>query len=170
MSNNQNAELKALLARFTKAVETNDGAGLAGLFTPDGTYVDYFFGPYTGATAIASMLAHFHQDARDYSWTFFDGISDGTVGYARYAFSYVSKMKESAGRAVVFEGMSCFKLANGKIAHYSEVFDRGSALAQLDFAPERMKKSLVRFAQKQNVKPEPRDHAERVKKLGASVV
>ena len=159
-----------LLARFTKAVEANDGRGLAALFTPGGTYVDYFFGPYPGPDAIAGMLAHFHEDARDYSWTFFDPVSDGKVAYARYMFSYVSKMKESTGRAVVFEGMSCFKLEGGKIVHYSEVFDRGSALAQLDFAPERMKKSLVRFAQKQNVRPEAAAHAERVRKLGASVV
>ena len=160
---------KDMLAKFTRAVETNDGAGLAGLFTPGGTYVDYFFGPYTGSQAIAGMLAHFHEDARDYSWTFLDPVSDGRTGYARYVFSYVSKMKDSAGKAVVFEGMSCFKLEDGRIAHYSEVFDRGSAMAQLDFAPERMKKSLVRFARKQNERPEAGAHAERVKKLGASV-
>lgn len=163
-------DLKDILGRFTKAVETNDGAGLASLFTADGTYVDYFFGPFTGAEAIAGMLAHFHEDARDYSWTFFDPVCDGKVGYARYMFSYVSKMKDSAGKAVVFEGMSCFKLRDGKIAHYSEVFDRGSALAQLDFVPERLKKTLVKFAQKQNVRPEAAAHATRVKKLGASVV
>ena len=164
------SDFKDTLAKFTKAVETNDGRGLAALFTPDGTYVDYFFGPYTGADAIIGMLAHFHEDARDYSWTFFDPVGGGHVAYARYMFSYVSKMKDSAGRAVVFEGMSCFKLTDGKIAHYSEVFDRGSALAQLDFPAERMKKSLLRFAQKQNVRPEAGAHAERVKKLGASVV
>lgn len=163
-------DLKAIIAQFTKAVEANDGPGLADLFSPDGTYVDYFFGPYTGPQAIAGMLGHFHQDARDYSWTFFEPVSDGTTGYARYLFSYVSKMPESAGKAVVFEGMSCFKLKDGKITHYSEVFDRGSAMAQLDFAPERMKKSLVRFAQKQNLRPEAKTHVERVKKLGASVV
>lgn len=163
-------DFRDILSRFTKTVETNDGKGLAALFTPDGTYVDYFFGPYAGAEAIAGMLAHFHEDARDYSWTFFDPVCDGHVGYARYMFSYVSKMKDSANRAVVFEGMSCFKLKDGKIANYSEVFDRGSAMAQLDFPPERMKKSLVRFAQKQNVRPEAGIHAERVKKLGGSVV
>ena len=162
---------KALLGQFTKAVETNDGKGLSALFAPDGTYVDYFFGPYTGAEAIAGMLAHFHEDARDYAWTFFDPVCNGDVGYARYMFSYVSKMKDSAGKAVVFEGMSCFKLQDGKIIHYSEVFDRGSAMAQLDFPSERMKKSLLRFAQKQNSdRPEAGAHAERVKKLGASVV
>jgi ketosteroid isomerase-like protein len=164
------SEIQDLIAKFTKAVEANDGKGLAALFTPDGTYVDYFFGPYQGPEAIAGMLAHFHEDARDYKWTFFDPISDGKTAYARYMFSYVSKMKDSAGRAVVFEGMSCFKLQNGKIAHYSEVFDRGSAMAQLDFSSERMKKSLTRFAQKQNVRPEASLHAERVKKLGASTV
>ena len=164
------SEIQDIITRFTKAVETNDGHGLASLFTPDGTYIDYFFGPYTGPDAIAGMLAHFHQDAHDYSWTFFDPVSDGKVAYARYMFSYISKMKDNAGRAVVFEGMSCFKLQNGRIAHYSEVFDRGSAMAQLDFPAERMKKSLMRFAQKQNIRPEAIMHAERVKKLGGSVV
>lgn len=164
------SDLQQILSKFTKAVETNDGKALADLFTPDGTYVDYFFGPFTGAEAIIGMLAHFHEDARDYSWTFFDPVSDGKVGYARYMFSYISTMKEAAGRAVVFEGMSCFKLTDGKIAHYSEVFDRGSALAQLDFAAERLKKSLTRFAQKQNVRPEAAAHAERVKRIGGTVV
>ena len=164
------SDIQDLIVQFTRAVESNDGKGLASLFTPDGTYVDYFFGPYTGPDAIAGMLAHFHEDARDYKWTFFDPISDGKIAYARYMFSYVSKMKDSANRAVVFEGMSCFKLQDGKITHYSEVFDRGSAMAQLDFPAERMKKSLTRFAQKQNVRPEASGHAERVKKLGGSVV
>ena len=164
------SDIQDLIVQFTRAVESNDGKGLASLFTPDGTYVDYFFGPYTGPDAIAGMLAHFHEDARDYKWTFFDPISDGKIAYARYMFSYVSKMKDSANRAVVFEGMSCFKLQDGKITHYSEVFDRGSAMAQLDFPAERMKKSLTRFAQKQNVRPEASAHAERVKKLGGSIV
>ena len=164
------SDIQDLIVQFTRAVESNDGKGLGSLFTPDGTYVDYFFGPYTGPDAIAGMLAHFHEDARDYKWTFIDPISDGKIAYARYMFSYVSKMKDSGNRAVVFEGMSCFKLQDGKITHYSEVFDRGSAMAQLDFPAERMKKSLTRFAQKQNVGPEASAHAERVKKLGGSVV
>lgn len=164
------SEIQDIIAKFTKAVEANDGKGLASLFTPDGTYVDYFFGPFEGGEAIAGMLAHFHEDAHDYKWTFFEPVSDGKTAYARYMFSYISKMKDSTGRAVVFEGMSCFKLENGKIAHYQEVFDRGSAMAQLDFPAERLKKSLTRFAQKQNGRPEASAHAERVKKLGGSVV
>jgi hypothetical protein len=33
-----------LLTAFATAVETNDGEGLASLFTEDGTYEDGFFG------------------------------------------------------------------------------------------------------------------------------
>ena len=163
-------DFPALLKTFAKVVEANDGSGLAALFTADGTYVDYFFGPYTGPAAIAGMLNHFHDDATDYQWTFLDPVCDGRTGYARYTFSYVSTMPEAKGKAVVFEGMGCFKLEGGRIKHYSEVFDRGTALAQLDFAPERMKKSLAKFARKLHAGPEAAPHVARVKKLGASTL
>ena len=38
-----------LLKTFADAVETNDGPGLAQLFTEDGVYEDGFFGSHTGA-------------------------------------------------------------------------------------------------------------------------
>ena len=48
-----------LLTAFAAAVETNDGEGLASLFTEDGTYEDGFFGAHTGRPAIAMMLQRF---------------------------------------------------------------------------------------------------------------
>ena len=60
----------ALLKRFAAAVEANDGQGLAGLFTEDGTYEDGFFGPHTGRPSIAAMLQRFHDTGRDYLWEF----------------------------------------------------------------------------------------------------
>ena len=45
-------------------------------------------------------------------------------------------------------------LEGDKIRHYSEVFDKGVALAQLDFPAERIKKSLVRWAGEQSARPE----------------
>jgi ketosteroid isomerase-like protein len=162
------SEFQALLDKFAKAVEANDGAGLAALFTPDGTYVDYFFGPYTGPKAIADMLQHFHDGGTNYRWQFLDPVSDGRTAYARYCFSYESTLSESKGKPVVFEGMGCFKLEGGRIKTYSEVFDRGMALAQLDFAAERIKKSLGKWAQRVHKSPEGKAHLERLAKRGAA--
>jgi limonene-1,2-epoxide hydrolase len=124
-----------LLRRFAAAVQANDGAGLAALFTPDGVYEDGFFGPHQGHAAIAAMLARFHQGGRDYLWEFLDPVIQGDTGYARWRFSYASRLPESLGRPVLFEGMSCFSLEHGRIARYREVFDRGLALARSISAP-----------------------------------
>ena len=143
-----------LLRRFATAVEQNDGEALASLFTPDGVYEDGFFGAYQGRDAIIAMLQHFHDTGRNYRWKFVDPLSSADIGYARYRFSYLSSMPESDGKPVVFEGMSCFTFRAGKIARYVEAFDRGMALAQLDFAAERIKRVLVKLAARQNDAPE----------------
>jgi hypothetical protein len=58
----------------------------------------------------------------------------------------------------VFEGMSRFDVEGGKIKRYSEVFDRGMALAQLDFAPERMKKIELKYARAFKAQPKAASH------------
>jgi hypothetical protein len=100
-----------LLTAFAAAVEANDGEGLASLFTEDGTYEDGFFGAHTGRPAIAAMLQRFHDTGRAYLWEFLDPLSDGSIGYARFRFSYASLLPEAAGRPVFFEGMSCFRFS-----------------------------------------------------------
>jgi len=155
------AGFEKMLARFASAVEANDGAGLAALFTDDGVYEDGFYGAYTGAAAIAGMLAHFHAAGRDFRWEFVDPISDGKIGYARYRFSYRSNMPGAEGKPVAFEGMSHFTLRDGRIARYAEVFDRGVALAQQGFAAERIKRAVEKAAARQNAAPEFRAHLQR---------
>ena len=150
-----------LLAAFAAAVEANDGEGLASLFTEDGTYQDGFFDAHTGRTAIALMLQRFHDTGRAYLWEFFDPLSDGSIGYARFRFSYASLLPEAAGRPVFFKGMSCFRFRDGLIAHYSEAFDRGVALVQLEFSAERIKHILARAATAQNHDPETKHHLNR---------
>jgi hypothetical protein len=154
-------DFPALLRRFADAVAANDGEGLAGLFTEDGVYDDGFFGAHKGHAEIARMLARFHDTGADYRWDFFDPLSDGRVGYARWRFSYASKMPGAEGRPVVFEGMSQFEFRGDRIASYAEVFDRGVALVQQDFAPERLKKTLAKFAERQNATAACRDHLDR---------
>ena len=62
------AEFPKLLENFAAAVVANDGAALGALFTPEGTYVDEFFGAHRGRDAIAAMLQRFHDTGGDYSF------------------------------------------------------------------------------------------------------
>jgi hypothetical protein len=150
-----------LLARFGHAVMVNDGAAFSALFTEDGVYDDGFFGEYRGRKAIVEMLQHFHATGSDYRWHFFEPLSDGRTGYARYRFSYASGMPGAEGKPVVFEGMAHFAFRDDLIARYLEVFDRGMALAQQDFAAERIKKVLLKLAARQNASPEAKEHLSR---------
>jgi len=139
-------EFTTILARFADAVAAHDSRGLAALFAPDGCYDDYFFGPHEGRDAIAAMLDRFYVGGEDFCWQFLEPACAGDTGYARYCFSYRSREPESAGRLVMFEGMSRFRLRDGQIAHYAEAFDRGGAFSQLGYALPRIGKLLARYA------------------------
>lgn len=156
------ADFPRTLERFAAAVEANDGAGLAALFTEDGVYEDGFFGAYTGPAAITEMLAHFHKTGSHFRWEFFDPLADGRRGYARYRFSYLSAMPGAEGKPVVFEGIGHFVFRDGRIAHYCEVFDRGLALAQQGFAAERIRRVLEKAAARQNDTAECQAHLSRL--------
>jgi len=158
------SQFETMLGRFAAAVAANDGAGLAALFAADGVYDDGFYGEYAGRDAIAKMLQHFHDTGTNFRWDFFDALSDGKTGYARYRFSYASKMAGSEGKPVVFEGMGHFALRDGLITRYSEIFDRGLALVQQDFAAERIKRVLVKTADRQNASAAAKDHLARLKR------
>ena len=154
-------EFTDMLSRFTRAVAANDGAGFSALFTGDSVYDDGFFGEYKGRQAIAGMLRHFHETGSNYRWDFFDPLSDGRTAYARYRFSYASGMPGAEGKPVVFEGIAFFTFRDGLIARYAESFDRGMALAQQDFAAERIKKVLLKLAARQNASAAAQEHLRR---------
>src|SRR4051812_26623513 len=105
-----NPSFTDILAAFTAAIIANDGAGPGALFAPDGVYAVEFFGAHRGRAEIAAMLTRFHDTGSDYRWDFFEPVSarsigDGATGYARFRFSYRSRLPESAGRPVLFEGI-----------------------------------------------------------------
>jgi limonene-1,2-epoxide hydrolase len=152
-------EFSALVNRFAAAAAFGDGDALADLFTPDGTYDDYFFGPNTGREAIKAMLAHFADGGRNFRWEFFDPVRSGSVGYASYRFSFDSTRAEANGARVVFDGIGRFDLEGDRIRRYSEVFDRGMALAQQAFEPERLRKIALRYADALKARPEWKGHA-----------
>jgi len=148
-----------LLKRFAAGAVAGDGDALVQLFTPDGTYDDYFFGPSTGHEAIKKMLAHFAEGGRDFRWEFFAPALSGTIGYASYRFSFQSKRPEARGARVTFDGIGRFDLEGGRIKRYSEVFDRGMALAQQEFEPERLRKIALKYAAALKARPEWAGHA-----------
>lgn len=138
-------DFDSLLKRFADTVGAHDSQGFAALFTPDGWYDDYFWGRHEGREAIAAMLDRFHVGGETFVWEFTEPACSGDLAYASYCFSYRSREPESAGELVVFEGMARFRLRDGLIAHYAEVFDRGVAFTQLGYAPERIRKLTNRF-------------------------
>lgn len=152
-------DLTPMLAKFSAAVESGNGDALADLFTDDGIYDDYFFGPSApGRSGIRDMLAHFYDGGEGFKWEFFDPVAAGPLGYASYRFSYTSKLPEAKGTRVVFEGIGRFDLQGGRIRRYSEIFDRSMALAQQDFAPERLKRIAQKYATRLKARPETKQH------------
>jgi hypothetical protein len=140
----------SLLERMTQAICRGDGAAAAACFVIEGVYHDGFYGEFRGRDAIRGMVVeHFHGNASEFTWKLSDAVSDGNIGYARYDFSYVSKVSGSAGVRVCFPGIAQVRLQDGLIARYGEMFDRGCALVQMNFEPARIAKSLKRWAQEQ---------------------
>ncbi len=135
------------LREFCAAVEAGDGGRLAALFSEDGVYDDLFYGAFTGPPAIAAMYHDLWcRDGERFRWEMEDVVADGHLGYARYYFSYTSKIAETPGRRVYFEGVACFRLGQGLIERYEEVVRTGECLTSLGLPPEK----LLRVAAKWN--------------------
>lgn len=149
------AGFTALLDRMAGAASTADAAAFARCFTPDGVYHDYIYGAFAGREAIAHMLAdHFHAHARDYDWRFFDPVVRGETGYARSLSRFVSTMSQFAGREVVIDGMSRFRLKDGLIAEYWESVNAGVGHVQLGVDPARSAKVFARWAGELRERPD----------------
>ena len=145
----------ALLKDFTSAVEHRDGKRFAELFTEDGVYHDVFYGAFKGREKIAEMIDDwFHRTARDFRWEMFRPVSDGTMLYAYYTFSYVSTLPEAQGKRVGFDGVSILRLKDGKIAEYREVANSAIGLLDIGFAPERVAKILKKEGAHIKARPE----------------
>jgi len=153
-------DVSALLKDFTTAVERRDGKSFASLFTEDGVYHDVFYGAFKGREKIAEMIDDwFHRTARDFRWEMFRPVSDGTMLYAYYTFSYVSTLPEAEGKRVGFDGVSIMRLRDGRIAEYREVANSAIGLLDIGFAPERVAKILKKEAAEINARPEWARHA-----------
>jgi limonene-1,2-epoxide hydrolase len=130
-----------MLRTFCDAVEQRNGAAFAALFTEDGVYHDVFYGAFTGRENIAAMIDDwFYRTAEDFRWDMHAPLSDGETLYARYTFSYRSKLPEAKGARAMFEGVAIMKLRDGRIAEYHEVANTAPGFVDMNFAPERIAK------------------------------
>ena len=145
-----------LLDRMMRAAEAGDGFAFAACFTEDAIYHDYVYGPHAGRAEIGRMLVDlFRRDAGpDYRWEMCDPLCDGDTGYAWSLSSFTSTVPEFAGRRVVIDGISRFRLRDGLIAEYFESVNGCVAMAQLGVAPERMAKVARKWADRLLARPE----------------
>ena len=149
----------AMLRTFCDAVEKHDGAAFAALFTEDGVYHDVFYGAFAGRTRIAQMIDDvFYRTAEDFRWDMHDPVSDGRTLYARYTFSYRSKLREAKGGRAMFEGVAVMTLRDGLIAEYHEVANTATAFVDMNFAPERIAMILRKQGAALKARPEMQRH------------
>lgn len=149
----------ALLTSFCHHVEVGDGAAFAALFTEDGVYHDVFYGAFEGRARIAAMLTDwFHRDARDFRWDMHQPVFDGTTLYARYVFSFTSKLAGAEGRRAMFEGVSIMTIRDGLIAAYREVANPAPGLLDLGFPAERVARIMTREGAALKARPEASRH------------
>ena len=133
-------EFASALLKMTESIVSGDGEAAAECFNSDGIYHDVFYGAF-GKPKIPMMVSdHFHRDAESFIWDLFDPVCSGEIGYARYIFSYKSKLKTSFGKRVVFEGVSICKMDNGLISSYREVANVFTSLSMMGFEANRLSK------------------------------
>ncbi|MEM7269842.1 MAG: nuclear transport factor 2 family protein [Pseudomonadota bacterium] len=134
-----------LIATMTTAAAEGRAEDVAACFTEDGVYHDVFYGDFQGRDAIADLITnHFHRDGANFRWRTHDAISDGARGYARYTFSYDSKLPGAEGRRAAFEGVANCVLKDGLIADYSEVANAATGLRMIGFSDARLAKFIDR--------------------------
>lgn len=134
----------ALITTMTAAAVRGDGPAVRACFTPDGVYHDCFYGAFAGDAIITLIQGYFHRDATKFRWDIHDPVCDGRIGYARYVFSYESRMPQSLGRRAGFEGVAVCELKDGLLCSYREIADSLVGLQALGFAPERLAKLAAR--------------------------
>jgi hypothetical protein len=76
----------------------------------------------------------------------FDPVCSGDMGYAWSLSSFTSTIPDYAGRKVLIDGMSRFRLRDGLVAEYWESVNGCVAMIQLGVAPEKIAKVAKRWA------------------------
>lgn len=147
-----------LIRRMTEAACRGDGAGVASCFTPDGVYHDVFYGAFRGPEIVGMIEDLFHRDGANFRWDIHDPVDDGETGYARYVFSFDSRLAGHEGNRALFEGVAICRLKDGLIAEYSEVAEASTGLALIGFPEARLARFIARQAAALSDRDEARAH------------
>ena len=132
--------------KLTQSVCNNDGESLVNLFADYGVYHDYIYGSFKGKNNIKCMRNnYFHRDAKNFYWEMTDHIFRDNIGYAKYMFTFTSKIPEYLGKKVVVSGISFFRFKFNSIVEYSESVNGGIAMVQLGVNPEKMQKVFLKW-------------------------
>ena len=131
---------------LTQSVCKNDGESLANLFADEGVYHDYIYGSFKGKKNIKSMLNnYFHRDAKNFFWEMNDHIFRDDIGYAKFMFTFTSKIPEYFDKKIVVSGISFFRFKFKSIIEYRESVNGGIAMVQLGVKPEKMQKVFLKW-------------------------
>ena len=135
-----------LTYELTQSVCNNDGESLTKLFADNGVYHDYIYGCFKGKKNIKLMLNnYFHRDPKNFFWEMSDHIFSKDKGYAKYLFTFTSKIPGYLGKKVVVSGISFFRFKLNSIVEYSESVNGGIAMVQLGVKPEKMQKVFLKW-------------------------
>ena len=149
-----------LVERFAAAAAAGDGDALADLFTPGGHLRRLLLRTVQRPRRRSSRCWRIlPREGATFAGNFTILCLRGQTGYASYRFSFESTRPEAKGARVAFDGIGRFDLEGDRIKRYSEVFDRGMALAQQAFEPERLVKIALKYANALKNRPEWAGHA-----------
>ena len=151
-------EFRDLIMRLTQAIVAGDGTAAASCFSDDGVYHDVFYGAFAKVDITRMVSDYFHRDASNFIWDIHEPVCDGRTGYARYVFSYDSRLAEAQGRRALFEGVSICQLRDGLLTSYHEVANAAPGLAMLGFEPARLNKIVERQARELAARAEAAHH------------
>ena len=156
-------DFSRMVKELAKAAADGDGTAVAELFAEGGVYNDVFYGSFTGREAIRDMIeSYFHRDGEGFIWDMHDAVARDGIGYARYVFSYKSRLAGHEGTLGMFEGVAIIRYnAAGEITDYREVAESGVGLYLLGFPPERIVKFLAREAEALKARKESEAHVDR---------
>ena len=143
---------------MTQAACRGDGAAVAACFTPDGIYHDVFYGAFQGPEIAQMIQGFFHRDGANFRWDVHDPVEAGGIGYARYVFSFDSRLDGHRGNRACFEGVAICRLKDGLIADYREVAEATTGLSMIGFADARLAKFVARQADQLMRRDEARAH------------
>ena len=143
---------------MTRAAVQGNGSTVADCFTAEGVYHDVFYGNFTGRSIARMIEDCFHRDGKNFRWDIFEPVEQQNIGYARYVFSYDSRLKQFENKRAIFEGVAICTLRNGKFSEYREIATATTGLALMGFPSIKISKFIARQADTLVKRPESASH------------